>query len=479
MNYRIQKVAVLGSGVMGSGIACHLANVGMEVLLLDIVPFDLDESEKMNPAARNRIVNDSLKRCIKSKPSPLYSASFANRISTGNFEDDFEKIKDADWIIEVVVERLDIKHQVFEKVEKYRKAGSLVTSNTSSIPIKMLAEGRSEEFCKHFCGTHFFNPPRYMPLLEVIPHSGSDQNVIDFFMDFGDVYLGKETVLCKDTPAFIANRIGVMSGTKMAQLTDKYEMRIEEVDAITGPLIARPKTATYRLQDLVGIDTSDKVSNFVMANVTNDKFFESMKEQPAPAYMKFLLDNKFLGNKTAKGFYEKTNEKDEKGKKIIKALNLKTLEYEKAIKPKLAAVAEAKGIELFDKRMNTLVDVTERENKFLKEYFAALFAYASNRVPEISDQYYAVDDAMRAGYMWSYGPFEYWDYLGIEKGIRIAEECGEVVADWVKDLVAKGITNFYRFENGQREYWNLDTASYQAVPGTESFIILDGLRDKT
>ncbi|NNK89954.1 MAG: 3-hydroxyacyl-CoA dehydrogenase/enoyl-CoA hydratase family protein [Saprospiraceae bacterium] len=479
MNYRIQKVAVLGSGVMGSGIACHLANVGMEVLLLDIVPFDLDESEKMNPAARNRIVNDSLKRCIKSKPSPLYSASFANRISTGNFEDDFEKIKDADWIIEVVVERLDIKHQVFEKVEKYRKAGSLVTSNTSSIPIKMLAEGRSEEFCKHFCGTHFFNPPRYMPLLEVIPHSGSDQNVIDFFMDFGDVYLGKETVLCKDTPAFIANRIGVMSGTKMAQLTDKYEMRIEEVDAITGPLIARPKTATYRLQDLVGIDTSDKVSNFVMANVTNDKFFESMKEQPAPAYMKFLLDNKFLGNKTAKGFYEKTNEKDEKGKKIIKALNLKTLEYEKAIKPKLAAVAEAKGIELFDKRMNTLVDGTERENKFLKEYFAALFAYASNRVPEISDQYYAVDDAMRAGYMWSYGPFEYWDYLGIEKGIRIAEECGEVVADWVKDLVAKGITNFYRFENGQREYWNLDTASYQAVPGTESFIILDGLRDKT
>ena len=478
MKYRIQKVAVLGSGVMGSGIACHLANIGLDVLLLDIVPFNLSDEEKADPVKRNSIVNGSLKAAIKSKPAPLYSKGFASRIQTGNFDDDFEKIADADWIIEVVIERLDIKKQIFEKVESYRKPGSLISSNTSSIPIHLLVQERSEDFAQHFCGTHFFNPPRYLPLFEVIPHSTTDKSVIDFFMDFGDTYLGKETVLCKDTPAFIANRIGVMSGTKLLQLTDKYKMKVEEVDAIGGPLIARPKTSVFKLQDLVGIDTGEKVSQFVFSNVKNDEYIDSLSGYETPKYISFLLENKFLGNKTKKGFYERTKEKDANGKTIYNALNLETLEYEKAIKPRLAAVGEAKKIELFDKRMHNLVDGAERENLFLKEYFASLFAYSANRIPEITDEYYSIDDAMRAGYMWDYGPFEYWDFLGIEKGIQIAEASGESIPDWVKEMVSAGHTSFYKLTNGKKQYYSLASKSYQDVPGTEGFIILDGLRSK-
>jgi len=261
---------------MGSGIAAHLANIGMDVLLLDIAPFDMKEEDKNNPVVKNSIVNAALKAAIKSKPAAFYQKDFSKRITTGNFSDDFEKIKDADWIIEVVIERLDIKQEIFEKVEKYRKKGSIVSSNTSSIPIHMLAQGRSDEFKKNFIGTHFFNPPRYMRLLEIIPIPETDTSLVEFFMDFGDTYLGKETVLCKDTPAFIANRIGVMSGSKTYALTEKYDFKIEEVDALTGPLIGRPKTATYRLQDLVGLDTGDKVSKFVIENA-DDEYNRALK----------------------------------------------------------------------------------------------------------------------------------------------------------------------------------------------------------
>ncbi len=478
MSYRLQKAVVLGSGVMGSGIACHLANIGMEVLMLDIVPFDIADADKKNPAVRNSIVNGALKAALKSKPAALYSKEFAKRITTGNFTDDFDKIGDADWIIEVVVERLDIKQQIFEKVEKYRKPGSLVTSNTSSIPIGMLVEGRSDDFKAHFCGTHFFNPPRYLRLLEVIPHATTDQSVVDFFMEFGDRNLGKQTVLCKDTPAFIGNRIGIVSGNKIALLTDKYEMKIEEVDAMTGPLIGRPNTASYRLNDLVGLDTGEKVTKFLYSAV-DDEFVSKVKDLPTPKYMEFLLENKYFGNKSGQGFYQKTDKRDENGKRIINALNLKTLEYEPAIKPRLKAYGDAKGIEIFSKRINNLVDGEERENKFLKEYFACLLAYAANRVPEISDQIYPIDDAMRAGYMWEYGPFEYWDELGIDKGIKIAEECGESIPQWIHDMNAAGITAFYKYEDGLRKYYNVDSKSYEPIPGADQFIVLDAIRTHT
>ncbi len=475
MNNRIQKVAVLGSGVMGSGIACHLANIGMEVLLLDIVPFDIKEEDKNNPVVRNSIVNGALKAAIKSKPAPLYRKSAAKKITTGNFDDDFEKISEMDWIIEVVIERLDIKQQIFEKVEKYRKAGSFVTSNTSSIPIKMLVDGRTDDFKKNFCGTHFFNPPRYMPLLEVIPHGDSDQGMIDFFMDFGSNFLGKETVLCKDTTAFIGNRIGVMSGTKVVELTMKHDLTIEEVDAMTGTLLSRPKTGSYALQDLVGIDTGEKVSRFVVDNVEGDEFYEKV-DTKTPAFTQFLLDNKFLGRKSGKGYYQRTDKKDDKGKRIINALNLKTLEYAPSVKPRIELIGKAKKIELFNKRMQTLVEGDSREHKFFKEYFASLFAYSANRVPEISDEFYSIDDAMRAGYMWGYGPFEYWDQLGLEKGIELAESQGEVVPAWIKDMKGNGADSFYKLEDGKKKYYSLATKKYENVPSAENFIILDALR---
>lgn len=475
MSYRIKKVAVLGSGVMGSGIACHLANINMDVLLLDIVPGDNPKDK----ADRNSIVNNSLKAAIKSKPALLYSKSFAGQIKTGNFEDDFEKISDADWIIEVVVENLDIKRSIYEKIEKYRKQGSLVSSNTSSIPIKLLAQGRSEDFSKHFCGTHFFNPVRYMPLLEIIPHKETDESVTEFFMHFGDRYLGKQTVLCKDTPAFIANRIGVMSGIRLFQLTEKYSLKIEEVDALTGTLINRPNTATFRLQDLVGIDTGDKVSRFVISACPEDEFIKSLDGPATPAYIQFLLDNKFLGKKTGKGFYEKTNKKDDSGKTIINALNLETLKYEPSIKPKSKALSEAKKIEIFDKRLQNLLEGDEKENKFLAEYFASLLAYSANRIPEISDDIYSVDDAMRAGYMWGLGPFEYWDQIGFDKGIELILSHDEELPEWIEQMKLSGASSFYRIKDGSKQYYDLSDRDYKNVPSAEGLIILDAYREKT
>ena len=478
MQHRIKKVAVLGSGVMGSGIACHFANIGLDVLMLDIVPFSLSEEEKKDPVKRNSQVNGALAAALKSKPAALFKKDFANRITTGNFDDDFDKIADADWIIEVIVERLDIKKQVFERVDKHRKSGALVTSNTSGIPITMLAEGRSDDFRKHFCGTHFFNPPRYLRLFEVIPHEDTDPGVVDFFMHYGDVYLGKQTVLCKDTPGFIGNRIGVMSGVQMMDLTVKYDMTIEEVDAITGSLIGRPNTATYRLQDLVGIDTSAKVSAFVMMNVVDDEYIETVKTKEQPAFMKFILENKFFGNKSGQGFYKKTKERDAKGKSIIHALNLKTMEYAQATRPR-PAIGKAKMIDDMGLRMKSIVGGEDRENKFLREYYAGLIAYGANRVPEIADDLYSIDDAMRTGYFWEYGPFETWDQIGLAEGIAMIEEHGGVVAEWVKEMQAAGNNTFYKVESGKRMFYDQATKGYKPVPSLENYIILDTLRDST
>ena len=476
MKYRLKKVAVLGSGVMGSGIACHLANIGLEVIMLDIVPLDLEGDKLNDPKLRNSIVDMALQNSIRSKPAPLYHKSFASRISTGNFEDDFEKISDADWIIEVVIERLEIKHQVFEKVDQFRKNNSLVTSNTSSIPIHLLSKGRSDDFKAHFCGTHFFNPPRYLRLLEVIPTSDTLEVVTNFFMEFGKVNLGKQTVLCKDTPAFIGNRIGVMSGTEMTILTKKYSFTVEEVDVLTGSLIGRPPTATFRLQDLVGLDTGDNVSRFVMDNVENDTYINKIKKLPESKFMRFLLDNKFLGNKSAKGFYEKTKKRDANGKTIINVLNLETLEYKPAVKPRMEIIRTAKGMELLDKRLQFLVDGDSKEHQFFKDYFGALFAYSAARVPEISDQYFPIDDAMRTGYVWDYGPFEYWDLIGFEKGIALVEALGESLPKWVHDLKASGVKSFYKYENGKKQYFNIQTKKFEVLPGKEAFIILDSYR---
>lgn len=475
MSRRIKKVAVLGSGVMGSGIACHLANIGLEVLMLDIVPPGLDESLKQSPTARNSIAQNALTKAIKSKPAALYADDFASRIKVGNFEDDFSKINESDWVIEVVVERLDIKHQVFEKVEQYRRKGSLVTSNTSGIPIHMMLEGRSEDFRRHFCGTHFFNPPRYMRLLEVIPTPDTDPEVIDFFMHYGDVYLGKQTVLCKDTPAFIANRVGVYAMAKIYQLTTELGLKIDTVDKLTGPALGRPKTGTFRLGDLVGHDTAANVIKGIRANCPND---EQAATFEVPAYLQFLLDNKFLGNKTGQGFYKKTNEKDESGRSIIYSLNLQSLEYEQPVRENIPILQTVKQIDSLNKRVQAFFNAEDKGAELVRRSLLGLFAYVSNRIPEISDKLYSIDDAMRAGYAWDIGPFEYWDAVGIKKGIELAEAAGESVAEWVKDMASAGHDRFYKSENGQRLYYNQQSGTYETIPGSDTFVILDNYRDR-
>ncbi|MEM9991879.1 MAG: 3-hydroxyacyl-CoA dehydrogenase/enoyl-CoA hydratase family protein, partial [Bacteroidota bacterium] len=363
-------------------------------------------------------------------------------------------------------------------MEKHRKTGALVTSNTSSIPIHLMAEGRSEDFKKNFCGTHFFNPVRYMRLFEVIPTPDTAPEVTEFLMDYGDKYLGKQTVLCKDTPAFIANRIGVYSGVKTLELTDKYEFTIEEVDALTGAAIARPKTGTFKLNDLVGLDTNDKVVKFVKGAASEDEYIATIKDKPNPKYMDFLLENNFLGRKSGQGFYKRTKDKDEKGRRITLALDLKTLEYRPSVRPSFASVKAAKGIDSSSHRVKAMMEAKEKEGDFLREYFGGLFAYAANRIPEISDDLYSIDDAMRTGYAWEFGPFEYWDIMGIEAGVKAAEAHGETIADWVKEMLAAGNTTFYKREGGQHKYYDIPSKSYKVVPSTQDFIILDNQRDQ-
>ncbi len=471
---KIKKVAVLGSGIMGSGIACHFANIGLDVLMLDIVPRDLADDQKNNPAARNKMANDSLAAALKSKPAALYNKNFASRITTGNFDDDFAKIEDCDWIIEVVVERLDIKKIIFEKVDKFRKKGALVSSNTSGIPINLMAEGRSDDFKKHFCGTHFFNPPRYLRLLEIIPTPDTDPAVIDFFMHYGDLFLGKQTVLCKDTPAFIANRVGVYAMAKIYQLTDELGLDISTVDKLTGPAIGRPKTGTFRLGDLVGLDTAAKVMAGIKENCPND---EQVGAFNAPSYMNFLLENKFYGNKTKKGFYQKTKEKDEKGRPIILGLDLKTHEYAPTQRPKLASLKDLKQIENQEAKIKFLFNAEDEGGQLIRRSLLGLFAYVSNRIPEIADNLYSIDDAVRAGFAWEYGPFEYWDTVGVETAVELAKKEGEQIAPWVTDMLAAGHTSFYKSENGQRKYYDGASKSYKTVPGGEAFIQLDNYRE--
>lgn len=473
MGRKIRKVAVLGSGVMGSGIACHFANIGLEVLLLDIVPFDLKDEEKDNPAARNRIVDGALKAAIKSKPAPLYDKAFASRITTGNFDDDFAKIKDCDWVIEVVVERLDIKQQIFEKVDQYRRPGSLVTSNTSGIPIHMMMEGRSDDFKQHFCGTHFFNPPRYLRLFEVIPTQETSQEVIDFFLHYGDKYLGKQSVLAKDTPAFIGNRIGVYALAKIFQLTTELGLTIEEVDKLTGPNIGRPKTGTFRLGDLIGHDTAIKVIKGIKDNCPHDEQAETFV---IPKYMDYLLENNFLGNKSGQGFYKKTKDRDENGRRVVLSLDLDKLEYRAFQKPAVPSLKGAKQIDDLHKRIEFFFKADDKGGELTRKSLLGLFAYASNRIPEIADELYSIDDAMRAGFAWELGPFEYWDIIGVEKGIEMAEAQGERIPEWVKEMVASGITSFYKRENGTRKYYNQATKSYSELPGGKAFIHLDNYR---
>ncbi len=475
---RINKVTVLGSGVMGSRIACHFANVGVEVLLLDIVPKELTDFEKAkgintdSKLFRNRIVNEALQQTYKANPASLYRKDFAKRITTGNFDDDISKIANSDWVIEVVVENLNIKKQLFEKVEQYRKPGTLITSNTSGIPIHLMTEGRSDDFKKHFCGTHFFNPPRYLKLLEIIPTDQTSIDVVDFLMHYGDLYLGKSTVLCKDTPAFIANRIGVYSIMSLFHLVNEMDLSVDEVDKYTGPILGRPKSATFRTTDVVGLDTLTKVAKGLVDNLPND---EAKDVFQLPEFIQKMETNNWLGDKTKQGFYKKS--KNEKGETEILSLNLKTLAYEPKQKVKSNTLDAMKNVEDVKERMRIFASGTDRAADFFRKSFYGLFNYCSNRIPEIADELYRVDAALRAGFGWELGPFETWDALGLKNTVAAMEKLGHKPAKWIYDLIDSGATSFYKIENGVPQYYDINSKSYRKIPGYDSFIILNNIRE--
>lgn len=478
MKRLIQKVAVLGSGVMGSRIACHFANIGCEVLLLDIIPKELTEAERVKGVSidqkqfRNRLVNDALDFAVKSNPSPIYKKEFKDRISTGNFDDDMSKIAICDWIIEVVVENLEVKKKVYEQVEKFRKPGTLITSNTSGIPIHMLAEGRTEDFKDHFCGTHFFNPPRYLRLLEIIPTLHTKESVVNFLMEFGEKFLGKTTVLAKDTPAFIANRVGVYALMSLLHVAEKKGFTIEEIDKLTGPVLGRPKSATFRTGDVVGLDTLVNVAMGLSKNCPND---EAKSVFELPSYIKKMVENKWLGDKTAQGFYKKTKNTD--GKTEILVLDINTFEYKNQQKIKFQTLETTKPIERLNDRLKLLIKGQDRAGEFYRMTFGGLFAYVSHRLPEITDELYKIDDALKSGFGWEFGPFEYWDAIGVEEGLKLIEESGHQPAPWIYDVVKAKPATFYRVENDVRQFFDIISKSYRSIPGAEEFISLANIRN--
>ena len=468
----IRKVAVLGSGVMGSRIACHFANIGAEVLLLDI---KTPAKDGVPPSAveANKIVNDALAFALKSNPSPIYDKRFASRISTGNFDDDLPKIKDCDWIIEVVIERLDIKQQVLANVEKYRTPGTLITTNTSGIPIHAISAGRSDDFRKHFCGTHFFNPPRYLPLLEIIPGPDTDPAVLAFLEEYGQRILGKVTVMAKDTPAFVANRIGVFGIMDVFHLVTDMGLTVEEVDRLTGPVIGHPKSATFRTADVVGLDTLVKVAQGVKDNCPHD---ERNSLFSIPEYLQQMVEKNMLGSKTGKGFFFK-DRNSPKGE--ILSLDLKTLEYKPQVKPKFATLDAAKKVDDLRERLKLVYNGTDKAGEFYRRSFQAMFAYVSHRIPEISDELYKIDDGMRAGFGWEAGPFETWDAIGVKAALDAMNAPGVKVSPWVNEMIAAGHSSFYKVENGKRLFYDVASKSYKPVPRAEGLIVLSDLPESS
>jgi 3-hydroxyacyl-CoA dehydrogenase len=512
MNRPIRKVAIIGSGVMGSRIACHFAGIGVQVLLLDIVPKEPTAAEQSkglttnDAAVRNRIVNEALAAMMKAKPSAIYFKEAAERITTGNIEDDLSKISDCDWVVEVVIERLDIKQQIFEQIEKHRRPGSLVTSNTSGIPIHLMSEGRSDDFKKHFCGTHFFNPPRYLRLLEIIPAPETDPEVISFLMEYGDRHLGKTTVQCKDTPAFIANRVGVFGFMAVFHAMQELGLNIDEVDALTGTILGRPKSATFRTGDVVGLDTLVHVARALPGNVPNDEAKDIFK---MPAFLEKMVENKWLGDKTGQGFYKKvkqpaaalqpemaatdkagfTKSPEERGdeKKVDKiggkgseifTLNLETMEYEPKKKAKFATLEAAKQVDSLPQRLKVLYNGQDKAGEFYRKLHQLVFAYVSNRIPEIADEVYKIDDALKAGFGWEMGAFESWDALGVSATAKQVKDAGLKLAPWVDEMIAKGYETFYKVEKGVKKYYDQQSGEYKDIPGANNFIILEHLSDK-
>ncbi len=455
MKYQIRKAVVIGAGTMGAAIAAHLANAGVPVTLLDIVPRELtpDEEKKgltlQDPAVRNRIVRQGFERALKSKPASFFTKDHAALVTLGNLEDDLEAaVKSADWVIEVVVERLDIKQQLMARIDAIRPPHTIVSTNTSGIPIKDIAAGRSEGFRQHFLGTHFFNPPRYLKLLEVIPHSETLPEVVDFISDFAERRLGKGVVLCKDTPNFIGNRIAFGSGAFVLDYVLEHGYTVEEVDAITGPLMGRPKTATFRLMDLVGIDVWDHVGRNLREAIPHDTLAQKyLASERANGLIAEMIKRGWLGNKTKVGFYKQVREN---GKKQFWPLDLQTLEHKPPSKPKFDSIGKIKDIEDLGERLRAWVKGDDRAAQLVRAILYQGFAYAASVIPEIADTPKPIDDAMRWGFAHQAGPFEVWDMLGVAETVEAMKAEGFPAPAWVEEMLAVGVTSFYQYE-GKRK----------------------------
>ena len=471
VSYNIQKVAVLGSGVMGSGIAAHLANIGIPTLLLDIAPNELTKEEEVkgltldSKAVKNRFSNLAVQKLLKQKPAPLSSKKNLALITPGNFDDDLDKLKDVDWIIEVIVEKLEIKKGLFEKIDAVRKPGTIVSSNTSGVSINAMAEGRSEDFQEHFLGTHFFNPPRYLKLLEVIPAKTTKPEVVSFMQQFGEDVLGKGVVIAKDTPNFIANRIGTYGLLVTMQEMIARNYSVSEVDSVTGPIIGRPKSATFRTLDVVGLDTFAHVAKNVYDQTTGA---EQAVFEESPILNK-MITNGWIGAKSGQGFFKKV------GKEILQ-LNLSTFEYEptkKLVAPSLEMAKQAKGP---GGRLKTLIYANDRVGELLWNSSAPTLIYSAQLMGEIADDILAIDNAMKWGFGWAQGPFEMWDAIGVERSIMKMKEEGRDIPPFVIGLLEKDFTTFYSEIDGDLAYYN--GTEYVKVPVNEKAIDLKRYKKK-
>ncbi len=476
MARKIRQAAVIGSGIMGGGIAALLAGAGVKVLLLDIVPFDLKDEEKNDPAARNRIVKAGLDAALASSPSLFFNKKDAGLIAIGNLEDDIDKLADCDWIVEVVVERLDIKRSLFEKVAKVRKPGSIVSTNTSGIPLQDITEGFSEEFKQHFMGTHFFNPVRYMHLLELIPGEETLPEVLDFISKFGEKNLGKGIVWAKDTPNFVGNRIGIQGISAAMQFMLEDGLTVPEVDAIFGPAMGRPKTAIFKTTDLVGLDIMMHVAKNSYDLCKDDEQRDIMQ---LPDFVEKMAEKNLLGNKTKAGFY-KTDLTPE-WKKIRKVLNLKTLEYEDLERPSFPCLDAAKKAGTLTEKINIVLKADDKAGRFAWKLAANSFQYAANRIPEIADTVVEIDNAMKWGYNFEMGPFEQWDAYGVADAVERMTKDGQEIPAHVKAMLDAGNTCFYKLENGVRYFYDFASAGYKPVPVPESLVSIAAAKgnDKT
>jgi 3-hydroxyacyl-CoA dehydrogenase len=469
MKYHIHKAVVIGSGTMGAAIAAHLANAGVPVTLLDIVPADAPAEDR---AARNKIVNEGWERCLKARPANLMSSDLKTLVRLGNLEDDFGAVAEADWVCEAIVENLEIKQTLMKRIDEVRKPNDIVTTNTSGIPMASIAAGCSEGFKRHFFGTHFFNPPRYLKLLEIIPTQDTDPDVVAFFSWFGEYRLGKGIVLCKDTPNFIGNRVAFGTGAFAMDFILQNGYTVDEVDAVTGPLIGRPKTATFRLIDLVGLDVWDHVGRNLAPLIPHDRLGQEYLRAKAPAkLMATMLERKWLGNKTKVGFYKEVRGEDDK--KAFWSLDLNTLEHVPPAKPRFDSVKAAKDMETLGERLKSLLQADDKAAQLVKALTYQGFQYASSLIPEVADTMMPIDDAVRWGFMHEAGPFETWDMLGIKKTVEHMQAAGYPAASWVDEMLAAGFESFYQYEHGEKvAVYDVGRKGYAEIKRPEGMVIL-------